>query len=148
MAEVDGYAFPGDCWYEPREHLWVRPAPIADGVMVTVGVDAIGQEALGEVVYVQLAEPGAAVARGAPLGSLEAEKMVRPLLAPVAGTLAAVNPEVLSAPQLVNRDPYGRGWLVRLRAPAWERERDGLLHDEAVVAAWVRAELAAYRDRR
>lgn len=145
---IERYEFPGDRWYDPGEHLWLAPARRGDRWVVTVGLDALGQEALGEVVYVQLAAPGLRVARGEAIGSLEAEKMVRPLLAPLSGTLVEVNQAVLGAPRLVNTDPYGAGWLCRLEADRWEPERADLLHGEAAVTAWVRAELAAYEERR
>jgi glycine cleavage system H protein len=143
MARIDGMEFPDGLWYHPREHLWLRPEAVGEEWLVTVGVDAAGQEALGEVVYIQLIEGGRTVARGDALGSLEAEKMVRPLLAPISGTVSEVNGAVLAAPRLLNRDPYGAGWLCRLRARDWEREREPLLHGEAAVAAWIQAELDA-----
>jgi glycine cleavage system H protein len=142
---VDGYAFPEDRWYEPREHLWVQPLAAGDAPVVAVGLDALGQELLGEVVYVELVEPAGEVARGQPLGTLEAEKMVRPVLAPVSGVVLEVNRELLAAPRLVNRDPYGAGWMVRIRATRWTEERDHLLAEAAAVAAWARAELEANR---
>lgn len=147
MPTVDGYAFPADRWYDPREHLWVRPEPGDDPAqpVVTIGVDALGQELLGDVVHAELGEPGTVVARGEALGSLEAEKMVRPVLAPVTGTLLEVNAAVLSAPRLLNQEPYEAGWLLRLRATRWAEERRALLHGEAAVGAWARAAVAAAR---
>ncbi len=146
MATVDAYEFPPDRWYEPREHLWVLPERAeAGGVIVSIGVDALGQELLGEVVYVQVVEPGRELRRRDAVGSLEAEKMIRPLLAPVSGTLLAVNPAVLATPRLLNREPYEGGWVLRMRAARWAQERDDLLHDEAAVAAWAHAEVEANR---
>lgn len=136
---VAGHAFPADRWYDPREHVWARPD--GDG-LVTVGVDALGQEALGDVVYVQLVDAGVAVARGDAVGSLEAEKMVRPLLAPVSGTVAEVNAALVADPRLLNRDPYGAGWLLRLRATRWETEAGELLHGDETVGPWASAEIA------
>lgn len=142
VAKVDGYEFPGDRWYDPREHLWVLPEAEGTG---RLGLDALGQEMLGAVVYVQLAEPGRAVRRGEALGSLEAEKMVRPLLAPVSGTVLEVNQAVLASPRLLNADPYGAGWLCRLAISRWSEEGDDLLHDPAAVEGWARAEIEASR---
>lgn len=148
MARVNGYDLPDELWYHPREHLWLLPARAGDAWVVTVGVDALGQEALGEVVYIQLLEPGRVVARGGAVGSLEAEKMVRPVLAPVSGTLDAVNHAVLASPRLLNRDPYGEGWLFLIRTRMWEAERGDLLHGEESVTAWIRAELQAMTEGR
>jgi glycine cleavage system H protein len=148
MARIDGYEFPDDLWYQPLEHLWLRPARQGDGWLVTVGVDAVGQDALGEVVYIQLIEAGRTVARGEAVGSLEAEKMVRPVLAPISGTIREVNGALLAAPRLLNRDPYGAGWLFRIQAEDWEGEVGVLLNGSDAVTAWVRAELEAYGGRR
>ncbi|MEK7385212.1 MAG: glycine cleavage system protein H [candidate division NC10 bacterium] len=139
MAKVEDYHFPAELWYDPREHLWVRVD--ADGTTVTVGVDEMGQEALGEVVYVDLAGVGREVRRGEALGSLEAEKMVRPVLAPVSGTVVDVNDAVLAAPRLLNSDPYGGGWLFKIRATRWAAECHELLHGDDAVTAWARGEL-------
>ncbi|MBI4635584.1 MAG: glycine cleavage system protein H [Candidatus Rokubacteria bacterium] len=145
LATIDKYEFPPDRWYDPREHLWLWPEAGPGEPVLRVGVDALGQEALGEVVYVELVEPGRDVRRGDGVGSIEAEKMVRPLLAPVSGALLEVNRDVLTNPRLLNRDPYGRGWLFRLQARAWRLERAALLHGDEAVAAWARAELRASR---
>jgi glycine cleavage system H protein len=139
MARIEAYQFPAELWYDPREHLWVRVE--ADGTTLTVGIDAMGQEALGGVVYVELAGAGREVRRGEALGSLEAEKMVRPVLAPVSGTLVAANDAVVATPRLLNGDPYGGGWLVRIRPTRWAAECQELLHGDDAVTAWARAEL-------
>ena len=146
---VEGHEFPEGLWYHPEEHLWLRPGAPDEGHGrdVTVGVDAVGVHALGEVVYIQLLDPGRTVERGQALGSLEAEKMVRPLVAPVSGTLRLVNADLLAAPRLLNTDPYGRGWLVTLRATAWEAESRGLLSAPDAVEAWIRAERRAHEER-
>ena len=140
MAKIADFSFPDELYYDAKEHLWLRPEK---GGLVTAGVDDGGRDALGDVVYVQLTEAGRSVARGEPIGSLEAEKMVRPLLAPVSGTLRETNAAVVAEPRLVNRDPYG-AWLVRIEASDWERERGLLLHGADAVSAWVEAELAAH----
>ncbi|MEK7701910.1 MAG: glycine cleavage system protein H, partial [candidate division NC10 bacterium] len=112
-----------------------------DPPTVTIGLDEMAQEALGEVVYADLAAVGREVRRGDALGSLEAEKMVRPVLAPLSGTVADVNDAVLAAPRLLNSDPYGGGWLFKIRATRWAAECHELLHGDDAVVAWARAEL-------
>lgn len=146
MATVARYEFPADRWYDLREHLWVLPEPSADtgAVVVRVGVDALGQELLGEIVYMQLVEPGTEIRRGEAAGSLEAEKMVRPVIAPVSGVVLEANAEAVARPRRVNEAPYAV-WLLRVQATDWASEQAGLLHDEAAVAAWARAELEASR---
>jgi glycine cleavage system H protein len=146
---VEGYTYPEGLWYHPQEHLWLSPGPAdAEGRReVLVGLDVVGAEALGDVVYVQLSEPGQAVAAGEPLGSLEAEKMVRPLLAPVSGTVLEVNAALGASPRLLNTDPYGQGWILRVLAGHWDRECRALLHEAGEVEAWVRREVQALRER-
>ena len=147
MTRIEGYDFPDDLWYHPREHLWLRPEREGGRWIVTVGVDAVGQDALGEVVYIQLVEARRVVVRGEAVGSLEAEKMVRPVLAPLSGTVAEVNAALIAAPRLLNREPYGQGWILRMQARDWEGEREELLHGEERVRAWIIAELQAMKER-
>jgi len=147
MASVESYEFPADRWYDPREHLWVLPegGAMAAGpiVEVRIGIDALGQALLGEVVYLELLEPGPEVRRGQVIGSLEAEKMVRPVVAPVSGFVFEVNAAARATPGLLNRAPYDAGWLVRIRAARWALERQELLFGEAAVSAWAQAEIEA-----
>lgn len=128
---------PNDRHYERNQHTWARRDP-ATG-RVRVGIDAIGLESLGELAYVALPAPGGTVAKGQPLGSLEAAKMTTTIAAPVGGRVVARNDAVLADPLLVNRDPYDGGWLVELEPSAWATESSGLVHGDAV-AAWAAAE--------
>jgi glycine cleavage system H protein len=92
------------------EHEWVEAA---DGV-ATVGITAYAAERLGDVVYVDLPEVGSSVQAGTVIGEIESTKSVGELFAPVTGTIAAVNETVVNAPETVNSDPLGEGWLVRV----------------------------------
>ena len=93
-----------------REHEWAR----LDGDNVTVGITDFAQDALGDVVYVQLPEIGISVGRGDSLGEVESTKSVSDLFAPVAGTITAVNTRLADAPNLLNDEPYGEGWLCTI----------------------------------
>ncbi len=102
--------FPTDLHYTP-EHEWVR-----DGNdVVRVGITGYAQEALGDIVFVNLPEVGTDVGAGDPLGEVESTKSVNDIYAPVAGTVTAVNPSLDEHPDLLNSDPYGEGWLVEIR---------------------------------
>lgn len=90
------------------EHEWVR----ADGNRVTVGITDYAQEALGDVVFVDLPDSGTEVQAGEPFGEVESTKSVSDLYAPVSGTVVERNAALADAPEQVNRDPYGQGWLV------------------------------------
>ena len=93
-----------------RSHEWVR----ADGDAVVVGITHYAQDQLGEVVYVELPEVGTGVDAGDELGTLESVKAVSEFLAPVAGEVMEVNDRLEDEPNLVNDDPYGDGWLVKM----------------------------------
>jgi glycine cleavage system H protein len=100
---------PGDLRYS-TDHEWVR----VDGNRVTVGITDYAQDALGDVVFVQLPEQGSSVAAGESMSEVESTKSVSDIFAPVAGRVVAVNDEVASKPELLNADPYGAGWLFVL----------------------------------
>lgn len=91
------------------EHEW-----ITDESPATVGVSAVAADALGDVVYVELPEPGTAVTAGAVCGEIESTKSVSELFSPVTGQVVAVNEAVVADPSLVNSDPYGDAWLFRV----------------------------------
>jgi glycine cleavage system H protein len=105
-----------------KDHEWARKA----GAVVVVGVTAHAQEALGDVVYVELPKIGAPVTAGKPFGVIESTKAVSELFAPVSGRVVKVNDELTDAPQVVNQDPYGQGWLVELE-PSDQKALDSLL---------------------
>jgi glycine cleavage system H protein len=140
MATIEQFEFPDDLFYDAKEHLWLRP----EGSRITIGVDDGGQDALGDVVYVQLNAPSQRVSRGDAIGSIEAAKMVRPLLAPIAGTVIEVNAAAMARPRLLNDDPYGEGWLFKIDADDWASELGLFLRGTDAVAAWVHGELAAH----
>ena len=95
------------------EHEWVHRT---SGDTVRVGITDFAQDALGDVVFVQLPEVGTEVTAGASFGEVESTKSVSDLYAPVSATVVAVNAELDTKPELVNSDPYGQGWLLELRA--------------------------------
>jgi glycine cleavage system H protein len=117
---------PEDCRYT-SEHEWVRPA--GEGV-VRVGITDYAQDALGDVVFVQLPDVGATVTAGQSLGEVESTKSVSEIYAPVGGEIVARNDALDTAPETVNRDAYGEGWLVEIRV-ADPAELDGLLDPAA-----------------
>jgi glycine cleavage system H protein len=103
--------FPEDVRYT-KEHEWAR----ADGARVRVGITDFAQDALGDVVYVDLPETGATVQAHQPLGEVESTKSVSDVYSPVSGTIVERNPLLDDRPELVNEQPYGDGWLVVIEA--------------------------------
>lgn len=94
-----------------RDHEWV----VVDGDIATVGITSYAAEKLGDVVYVDLPESGATVAAGRVVGEIESTKSVGELFAPVDGEVIERNEEVVADPSLVNQDPMGRAWLIKVR---------------------------------
>ena len=92
------------------EHEWVH----VQGGIATVGITAYAAEKLGDVVFVDLPTVGAAVASGKIVGEIESTKSVGELFAPVDGTVTEVNDAVVASPELVNSDPFGEGWLIKV----------------------------------
>ena len=93
------------------EHEWV----LVDGAVATVGITAYAAEKLGDVVFVELPDVGSAVASGTVIGEIESTKSVGELFAPVDGTVTATNTAVVESPELVNSDPFGAGWLIKVQ---------------------------------
>jgi glycine cleavage system H protein len=94
-----------------REHEWVR---VEDGVG-TVGITDYAQDQLGDIVYVKLPPVGTVVRQMEPFGEIESVKAVSDLFSPVSGEVVEVNAELEERPELVNLDPYGQGWMLRVR---------------------------------
>jgi glycine cleavage system H protein len=123
MSELE---YPQDLRYTP-EHEWVRVG--SDGV-ARIGITAFAQSALGDVVYVSLPAVGDSVGVGDSCGEVESTKSVSDLYAPLSGEIVAVNPTLDSAPELVNTDPYGEGWMYEVK-PSEAGALEGLLDLEA-----------------
>lgn len=104
--------YPDDLKYT-AEHEWVRTPGEAAG-SVRVGITEYAQDALGDIVYVQLPEVGETLEAGGTVGELESTKSVSDVYAPVAGEVVAVNDALDATPELVNSDPYGAGWLFEV----------------------------------
>jgi len=114
--------FPEDLRYA-TSHEWIR---VEDGGEVVMGISDFAQDALGDVVYVDLPDVGRTVEAGEGIVEIESTKSVNDVYAPIAGTIVAINEALLDNPEIVNGDPYGEGWFVRI-APAGEIDFTGLL---------------------
>src|ERR1700682_1864844 len=91
-----------------KEHEWAR----VSGNVATVGITAYAKDQLGDVVYLELPEPGAAVKKGEPFGVVESTKAVSELFAPISGKVLKVNKALVDAPEIINDDPHEKGWMV------------------------------------
>jgi glycine cleavage system H protein len=118
MAEA---SYPEDLLYHP-EHDWAR---VEDG-QATLGITWFAQDALGEVVFFDLPAVGTSVSKDAPYAEVESVKAVSDVIAPLSGEIVEINDSLTDSPQLINEDPYGEGWLVKVRL-ADPSERDALM---------------------
>ena len=125
MAAAESY--PDDLLYHP-EHDWAR----VDGDEAVLGITWFAQDALGELVHFEAPEAGVSVTKDEAYGEVESVKAVSDVVAPLSGEILEVNARAIEEPELVNEDPYGAGWLVRIR-----------LADEGELAALLGAD--AYR---
>ena len=119
---------PTDCRYT-REHEWVRK----DGDTYVVGITHYAQDSLGDVVFVELPEVGAAISRGESFGVVESVKAASDLYAPVSGEIVEVNERLRDEPDLVNHHPYEAGWMLRVKASA-DSSLDDLMDADAYAA--------------
>jgi glycine cleavage system H protein len=103
--------YPEDLRYT-EQHEWAR----VDGSRVWIGITDFAQDALGDVVYVDIPEVGTEVKAGEPFGEVESTKSVSDVYAPISGKVASRNDALTDSPELVNQDPYGQGWMIEVDA--------------------------------
>jgi glycine cleavage system H protein len=132
MTMISGFEIRTDLRYALDSHLWVQ---VLEG-RARVGMDPLGVETSGTLAQVAFTPAGAPVARGEAVGSIEAEKFVGPIVAAVSGVVVAVNSAVLGDPGLIERDPYGEGWLYELDGCDADEMAALLMGEEAVTAAF------------
>ncbi len=125
--------FPSDLRYS-KDHEWLRLS--ADGKTGKIGITDFAQQELGDIVYVELPEVGDDFERGDEFGTVEAVKTVSELYMPVSGTVTAVNEALEDAPELVNDDPYGEGWMIEIELA--NPDEAGELMDADAYAAMVK----------
>jgi glycine cleavage system H protein len=102
--------FPGDLKYS-KEHEWVR----LEGDIAVIGITEFAQDELGDIVYVEQPKVGDTVTQNEQFGVVESVKTVSDLYSPVSGEVVEVNDEVSSSPELINKEPYGAGWIVKVK---------------------------------
>jgi glycine cleavage system H protein len=122
-------SYPEDLLYHP-EHDWVR----IEGDQATLGVTWYAQDSLGEVVFLELPEVGATVSQDQPYAEIESVKAVSDVFAPMSGEVVEVNSALTDAPESINEDPYGEGWLVKVRLTD-STEREALMDAGAYTAS-------------
>ncbi|MCD6446020.1 glycine cleavage system protein GcvH [Candidatus Bathyarchaeota archaeon] len=123
MVKVDSYEVPEGLYYT-KDFEWLK----IEGDKVRVGITDYAQKQLREIVYVELPSPGSTVKQNEPYGTVESVKSVSDLVAAVSGTVEEVNEEVQSTPEILNQDPYGKGWLLVIKPSNLEEELKNIMN--------------------
>jgi len=123
MVKADGHEVPEGLYYT-KDFEWVK----VEGDKVRVGVTDYAQKQLREIVYAELPSSGTSTKQNEPYGTVESVKAVSDLVAPVSGTIEEVNAEVQSKPELLNEDPYGKGWLLIIKPANLQAELANIMN--------------------
>lgn len=130
MAEIKGYNMPDELYYH-EEHSWAR----VEGSKVTVGMSDMFQKEAGDIVFVDLPDEEDDVSQGETCGKIQSRKWIGKLVAPVSGEIAEVNEDLEDDTSLVNSDPYGKGWILKIEAgDDLEDELKNLIHGDGVLS--------------
>ena len=141
ITEVAGFGVALDRAYDPAGHFWVS---MVASDRARIGMDALGVETSGTIAQLAFGPTGGQLKRGEAFGSLEAAKFVGPLTSPLSGRVTATNDAVVTDPSLVERDPYGSGWLIELDLDD-PGELGELISGADAIPDWFAAEVDDYR---
>ncbi|VVB85886.1 Glycine cleavage system H protein [uncultured archaeon] len=136
MVEIEGYKLPDELYYT-KDHTWAR---VEDDGTVIVGMDAYGAKAAGNIEFIDLPMEEDEFESGEAFGSLESAKWVGGLLMPVGGTVIAVNEKIEDELNLLSEDPYGEGWLIKIRPTNLKEDLKALVHGDGV-GPWLKKEI-------
>ncbi len=136
MVEIEGYNLPDELYYT-KDHTWAR---VEDNGIVTVGMDAYGAKAAGNIEFIDLPMEDDEFECGDAFGSLESAKWVGGLLMPVGGTVSAVNDSIEDNLNLLAEDPYGEGWLIKIKPSNLKEDLKTLVHG-IDVSPWLKKEI-------
>jgi glycine cleavage system H protein len=128
MKEISELNIPADRRYS-KDHEWAQP----QGALFSVGINDYAQDQLGDIVFVELPAIGSTFAKGEEFGTVESVKAVSELFMPLAGEVVEINPALEESPELVNNDPYGQGWMLKLKTSD-PGSYESLLEQEAYLA--------------
>jgi glycine cleavage system H protein len=129
MADIKGFNMPDELYYH-KDHSWAR----VDGTRVTVGMSDFFQKEAGDIVFIDLPEEEDEVSQGEVCGKIQSRKWIGKLVAPVSGEIAEINEDLEDDTGLVNKDPYGKGWILVIEAEDLDSELENLMQGEALVS--------------
>lgn len=132
MSQIRNCNIPDDLYYVVEKHIWAR----YDGEVVTVGMTDVAQHLAHTFLSVTAKAVGRTVKKSKSIATVESSKWVGPVPSPVEGDIVEINASVVSQPTTINRDPYGEGWIARLRPADWAADSADLATGQAGVAAY------------
>ncbi len=133
MGIANGCKIPDDLYYLIEKHIWVR---YEDSTVVTIGITDVAQHLAGKVIAVSPKKVGKVLTKGQSAGTVESGKWVGPVPVPVGGELVAINGALKANPGLINQDPYGAGWIVKLKPVNWDEECKELVTGDQGIAVY------------
>ncbi len=140
MVEIEGYELPEELYYT-KDHTWAR---IEDDGMITVGLDDYGAKVAGDIEFIDLPMEEDEFESGEAFGSLESAKWVGGLMMPVEGTVIAVHEDIENDLSLISTDPYGEGWLIKVKPSNPKDDLKALVHGDDV-SPWIKKEIKSRR---
>ena len=143
MAQIKGYDMPDDLYYH-EEHSWAR----VDGTKVTVGMTDFFQKEAGDIVFVDLPDLEDEVSQGEVCGKIQSRKWIGNLVAPVSGEIVEINEELEDDTTLINKDPYGKGWILVIEASNLDEELDNLIHGKEKVEQFIESQIKKAEEER
>ncbi len=129
MATIQGYNMPDELYYH-ADHSWAR----IDGDTVMIGMSDFFQKEAGDIVFIDLPEEEDDVEQGEVCGKIQSRKWIGKLVAPVSGEIVEINEELEEDTSLINTDPYGEGWILKIEASDLDEELDNLMQGDALVS--------------
>lgn len=133
MTTINGCNLPRELYYLIEKHVWARAE---DGGLVTIGMNDVAQHLAGNVLSLTAKKVGRSVPKGQSVATIESAKWVGPVPAPVSGEIVEVNEAARKNPKILNLDPYGEGWIVRLKPTDWEGDKAALATGPAGIEAY------------
>lgn len=137
MANIEGYDLPDDLFYY-EEDSWIK----VEGDKIKIGMTDFFQQAAGDIVYIDLPFEGDEITQGEPFGKAQSSKWIGKLIAPLSGTIEEVNYELDSDSTIINKDPYGEGWVIIITPSNFEEEKKNLIHGIEAITAWIKRQIA------
>ena len=143
MEKIDKYEVNLAYYYDADTHFWLE----LNGSEARIGMSSLVQETSGSFVAIVFGEANIELKRGQSFGSIEAEKHVGPLNAPVSCIITEINEKVIENPRLINTDPYGEGWLVKVKLTNIDSEIQDLIHGDSKITDWFKSELEKFEKK-